>query len=208
MRWYMVTLLVIAFLVGILFRATEVTGMRIWNMFATMGIFLFGLVGSLALARLQQSSGLKQLEAALKALEPEWVITDWFGREGEKPDYLLVGPDGITAVCVDQTPGSTFGWRARQLVERSCRRAERCADWVRTQLPQAGVAVDSPVRPLVLLSRRKALPEYSRDGVAVLNPDQLGGHLRASEGAPLIDQPTRFKLTRFFRTGKAAEERL
>lgn len=199
MRWYLVTLLIIAFLVGTLFKATEQTGMRIWNMFATMGIFLFGLVGSLALARLQRGSGLKHVQAALKALEPEWVITDWSGQGGEKPDYLLIGPDGITALCIDETAGSTFAWRARQTVERSRRRAERSAQWVSAQLGQTDAT--APVKPLVLLSRRKAQPEYSADGIVVLNADQLGDHLRFGGESVLFDQPTRFKLTRLFREG-------
>lgn len=197
MRWYIVTLLVIAFLVGTLFKATEQTGMRIWNMFATMGIFLFGLVGSLALSRLQRRSGLKHVEAALKALEPDWVITDWSETGGQKPDYLLVGPDGLVALCLDEMSGSTFAWRARQLVERSRRRAERSAEWARARLSQAGSA--APVRPVVLLSRRRALPEYSDGGVTVLNVDELAAYLRSGQEPALFDQPARFKLTRLLR---------
>ena len=197
MRWYIVTLLLIAFFVGTLFQATEQTGMRIWNMFATMGIFLFGLIGSLALTRMQRRSGLKHVEAALKTLEPDWVITDWSESPGEKPDYLLVGPDGLVAICIDEMAGSTFAWRARQLVERSRGRAERSAEWVRTRLEQAGST--APVRPVVLLSRRRALPEYSTSGVEVLNADNLAAYLRAGQEPTLIDQQDRFKLTRLLR---------
>jgi hypothetical protein len=206
-RRYVVTLLIIAFLVGTLFKATEQTGMRIWNMFATMGIFLFGLVGSLALTRMQRRSGQKSVETALKALEPEWVITDWAGEGGDKPDYLLVGPTGIAVICVDETAGSTFAWRARQLVERSCRRAEQSAEWVRSRL-----GGEAPVMPVVLLTRRKVEPEYGNDQVAVLNPDQLAEHLRSGDQPALYDQPTRFRLTRLFREGqpggKAAGDQL
>lgn len=208
MRWYVVTLLLIAFLVGTLFKATEQTGMRIWNMFATMGIVLFGLVGSMALTRLQRRSGLKHVEAALKRLEPEWVITDWAGQGGDRPDYLLVGPNAVALICVDEMAGSTFAWRARQLVERSRRKAIGAAEWVRSQLGQPGVEIpggaELPVQPLVLLSRRKALPEYSADGVTVVNADQLVEHLRSGQGATLVDQPTRFRLTRFFRESHPA----
>lgn len=199
MRWYLVTLLIIAFLVGTLFRATEQTGVRLFNMFATMGVFLFGLVGSLALARLQRRSGLKGVEGALKSLEPEWVITDWAGAGGNKPDYLLVGPTGVAAVCVDETAGSTLAWRARQLVERNRQRAERSAEWVRGQLGQANGEV--PVFPVLLLSRRKAVAEYSKGQIAVLNPDQLAAHLRSGEQPSLFEQPERFRLTRLLREG-------
>lgn len=209
MRWYLVTLLLIAFLVGTLFRATEMTGMRIWNMFATMGIFLFGLVGSLALTRLQRRSGQKGIESAIKSLEPEWVITDWAGVGGEKPDYVLIGPTGIAVICLDETAGSTFAWRARQLVERSRKRAERSAEWVRSQLGQS--AGDAKLVPVVLLSRRKTVPEYTSDQVVVLNPDQLAAYLRAGEQPGILDQPDRFKLTRLLReatAGKVAGDRL
>lgn len=199
MRWYLTTLLFIAFVVGTLFKASEQTGMRIWNMFATMGIFLFGLVGSLALSRLQRGSGMKHVESALKALEPEWVITDWAGEGGEKPDYLLVGPDGIAAVCLDHTPGSTFGWRARPMIERSRKRAERSAEWVRSRLGEAPAGTDGPVIPVLLLTRRKTVPEYSAGEVRVINPDQLADSLRSGETARL-EQPVRFQLSRYFRT--------
>lgn len=196
MRWYLVTMLAIAFLVGILFRATEVTGMRIWNMFGTMGIFFFGLVGSLALSRLQQRSGNKQVEAALKALEPDWVITDWQGKSGGMPDYLLVGPTGILSICVDQTPQSSFGWLARPAIQRGRRRAEAAASWVRTRL---GDQSDTPVLPLLLLARRKAVEEYTADGVVALNPDQLATYLRSSGQPVLLESPARIRLTRLLR---------
>ncbi len=201
MRWYLVTMLVIAFLVGILFRATEVTGMRIWNMFGTMGIFLFGLVGSLALSRLQQRSGNKNVEAALKALEPEWVITDWQGQPGAKPDYLLVGPTGVVAVCVDQTAQSTFTWLARPAVQRGRRRAELAAQWVRDQLQDPS---GPPVRPMLLLSRRRAVEEYSTGGVVLLNPDQLAEYLRSGDQPVLLETSARFKLTRRLREHSGA----
>lgn len=197
MRRYVVTLLIIAFLVGTLFRATDMTGMRIWNMFATMGIVLFGLVGSLALTRLQRRSGQKNVEAAIKALEPDWVVTDWVGSGGDKPDYLLVGPTGIAAVCVDETAGSSFAWRARQLVAKSRTRAARSAEWVRSQLRQSNSEV--PVSPVLLLSRRKAVAEYTDSQVVALNPDQLATHLQSGEQPVRLDQPARFQLTRLFR---------
>lgn len=196
MRGYVITLFLIAFLVGSLFQAAEQTGMRIWNMFATMGIFLFGLVGSLAIARLQAGTGLGRVEAALKALEPEWVITDWFGGPDERPDYLLVGPGGVAAICVDETPGSAPGWWAQQRIERAAGRARRAADWVRERLGDLPGGEEVPVRAYLLLIRRRARSEYSAPPVSVLNPEELAEHL-PSEGE--LPAPLRFRFTRFLR---------
>lgn len=207
MRWYVITLLLIAFLVGSLFQASEQTGMRIWNMFATMGVFLFGVVGSLALARMQQRSGLKQVEQVIKALEPEWVITDWAGESVDRPDYLLVGPGGVAAITVDQTSGATFAWRAGQLIGRSRRRAYHAAAWVRERLladPERYPSGAIRVEPILLLARCKVRTEYSGGGVTVLNPEQLAGHLRSAmggrpQGGETLDQQARFQLTQLLR---------
>lgn len=202
MRGYVITLFLIAFLVGSLFQAAEETGMRIWNMFATMGIFLFGLAGSLAIGRLQAASGLSRAEAALQALEPEWVITDWSGSPGERPDYVLVGPGRVAAVCVDETPGSAPTWWARRLIGRSARRAERAAGWVRRRLGELPGGEEVPVRAYLLLTRRRALSEYSTRRVAVLNPEDLAGHLPAEGELPV---PLRFRFTRLLRGEEGAK---
>lgn len=199
MRGYLIALLVIAFLVGSLFQATEQTGMRIWNMFATMGIFLFGVVGSLALVRIQLRSGNRSVQEALKALEPDWVITDWADVPGEQPDYLLAGPGGLVAVCVDHTAGSAMSRRARSLIERSRRRARRSAAWVTAEVASLSEAADTRVLPVVLLTRRRALPEYNEEGVLVLNPEQLGPELLARTDGTSLERRLRLRITRRLR---------
>jgi hypothetical protein len=198
MRRYVIVLVFMAILIGSLFRASADTGVRLMNMFATIGIFLFGVVGTLALTRWQSQNGVKDVQAALKALEPEWVITDWAGQGGGRPDYLLVGPSGIVCVCVDETPQSTWARFAQKRVARGRERVLGAERWVRERL---GSAETLPVATVLLLTRRRAEAEYTADGVTVLNPLALTDHVRPMGGAePLLDQRERFDLTRKLRS--------
>lgn len=204
-RGYLITLLLIAFMVGSLFRAAEVTGMRIWNMFATFGIFLFGVAGSLAIARLQQNSGQRGVEESLKGLEPEWIITDWSAAPGERPDYLLVGPAGLLAVCVEHSPGPARSARARRRLSVAADRARQCAGWVRAELSGWPDAADLPVVPLVLLSRMRAPEDQQEDGVPVLNPEALAGFVETLSPGPAVSRPLRYRITRLLREGRLPE---
>lgn len=199
MRRYLIVLVLMAILIGSLFRASEQTGVRLMNMFATIGIFLFGVVGTLALSRWQTSSGLKEVQAALKSLEPEWVITDWVQQGGGRPDYLLVGPAGVVCVCIDETPQSTWGRFARKRVARGCGRTEAAAVWLRGRL-QGTAEPELPVSAVLVLTRRRTEPEYNAGTTAVLNADQLAEHVRTLSGPVLLDEGSRFKLTRSLRT--------
>lgn len=205
MRGYLITLLLIAFLVGSLFRASEVTGMRIWNMFATFGIFLFGVVGSLALTRLQQRSGQRGIEEALKALEPDWIITDWSSAPGERPDYLLVGPAGLLAVCAEHSPGPARSARARRRIQAVAARAVRSAGWVQAELRGWPDAAELPVIPLVLLSRMRAPEDQPDGGVPVLNPEALSGFVETLSPGPGVSRSLRYRITRLLREGRLPE---
>jgi len=204
-RGYLITLLLIAFLVGSLFRAAEVTGMRIWNMFGTIGIFLLGVASFLALTRWQQRSGQRSIEEALKALEPEWIITDWSDAPGERPDYLLVGPAGLLAVCVDHSPGPARSPRARRRVEAAADRALQCARWVRAELSEWDEADGLPVIPLVLLSRMRAPDDPAEGGVPVLNPEALAGFVETLAPRPEAGKSLRYRITRRLREGRLPE---
>lgn len=198
MRRYVIVLVFMAILIGSLFRASADTGVRLMNMFATIGIFLFGVVGTLALTRWQSQNGVKDVQAALKALEPDWVITDWAGQGGGRPDYLLVGPGGIVCLCVDETPQSTWAMFARKRVARGRERVRSAENWVRDRL---GSAQTPPVSAALLLTRRHADAEYTADGVTVLNPPALTDLVRPmGDAAPLLDQRDRFSLTRKLRS--------
>lgn len=199
MRRYVIVLVFMAILIGSLFRASADTGVRLMNMFATIGIFLFGVVGTLALTRWQSQNGVKDVQAALKALEPEWVITDWAAQGGGRPDYLLVGPGGIVCVCVDETPQSTRARFARKRIGRARDRVRGAERWVRERLGGDGSPA-LPVLTVLLLTRRRAETEYTADGVTVLNPPGLADHVGPMGAAdPLLDQRERFSLTRKLR---------
>lgn len=209
MRRYVIVLAVMAVLIGSLFKAGAQTGVRLMNMFATLGVFLFGVVGTLALTRWQSSEGTKSVEAQLKALEPDWLITDWAHQGGGKPDYLLVGPAGIVAICVDETPQSSWARFAARKVAQSRERTLAAVRWLRDRLSEgtggpnplvAEGTAELSVTPVLVMTRRKAEPEYTAGGVTVVNPDQLGAHIAGLGARELLDERARVKLTRAFRT--------
>lgn len=205
LRRYVIVLVLMAVLVGSLFRASEQTGVRFMNMFATIGIFLFGVVGTLALNRWQSRTGLKDVESALKSLEPEWVITDWALQGGGRPDYLLVGPSGIVCICMDDTPQSTWARFARGRIARSRARTEAAVRWLRDRLsgaapPVSDLEPELPVFALLVLTRRRAEAEYTAGSIHVLNADTLAEQIRTLGGRTLLDERARMKLTRTFRS--------
>jgi hypothetical protein len=195
LRRYIVTLVLMAVLIGSLFRASEQTGVRLMNMFATLGIFLFGVVGTMALTRWQSREGIKEIQTALKSLEPHWLVTDWLARGGEYPDYLLVGPGGIAAVCLDETPQSAGKRKAQANLQRSRERATAAVRHVYGRLNMP----DLPVAAVVVLNRRKAEPAYAADGISVVNAGELAGHIRRLWGDEPLDERARVKLTRALR---------
>lgn len=207
MRRYVITLMFLALLIGSLFRAADQTGIGLMKMFGVMGIFLFGVVGTMALTRLQSRSGLKQVESALKSLEPDFLITDWVYKGGGRPDYLLVGAAGLVAICVEEMPesakrqGPTRVAKARDRVEATVR-------WLRDRLNQAAADLKTPLGELVqelpvgavvVLTRSRAKEAYTAEGVSVLNAESLAAHIRSLGNRNLLDQPTRVRLTRLFR---------
>lgn len=209
MRRYIITLLIIAFLVGTLFKAADQTGVRLMKMFGTLGIFLFGVVGTMALTRWQSRSGLKDIEERLKQAEPDGlIITDWAQQGGGKPDYLVVGPGGIAAICLEETAGSTRAKRAALNVAKGRERAQAAVRWLRDRLntsapdlkaPLGELVQELPVSAVLVMTRRRAEESYSAEDVAVINPDRLGDELRNLKNQHLLDEAARIKLTRLFR---------
>lgn len=208
MRRYIVTLALMAILVGSLFKASQQTGVRLMNMFATLGIFLFGVVGTMALTRYQSREGLKEIEAALKSLEPQWLITDWLRRGGGYPDYLLVGPGGLVAVCVEETPQSAFRGTVARNLKRARERASASMQWVRERLGGVGPALevsggmsapDLPIATVVVMNRRKAEPGFSTEGIPVLNSEDLARYVRRLWEEDPLDERARVTLTRALR---------
>lgn len=209
MRRYVITLLVIAFLVGTLFKAADQTGVRLMKMFATLGIFFFGVVGTMALSRWQSRTGLKEIEAALKQGESAGlIITDWAQQQGgARPDYVVVGPGGVAAVCLEETPGATRAKKAALNAAKGRERTSAAANWMRERLAATAISNsplgetmrDLPITALLVMTRRRAGGSYSADNVAVINPDQLDESLRSLRNQQLLDEADRIKLTRLLR---------
>jgi len=199
LRRYVIVLVLMAIMVGSLFRASQQTGARLMNMFATIGIFLFGVVGTLALSRWQSGEGLKEVRAALRSLEPDWLITDWAQQGGGRPDYLLVGPGGIVSVSLDETPQSTWARIARGRVARSRARAEAAARWLRERTGTVA-GPEIPVSTILVLIRRRAEEGFTAGGVTVLNAETLADYVRALGGQAVLDERARIQLTRAFRS--------
>ena len=208
MRRYIITLLLLALIIGSLFKAADQTGVRLMRMFGTIGIFLFGVVGTMALSRWQSQQGLNQTETALKSLEPEAIITDWAFQGKGRPDFLVVGPGGIAAICLDETPQSTAATRAEASVAKNRDRVQESVRFVRDRLLGASAEVKAslgdlmdevPVAAVLVMTRRRALPEYAAGGVTVINDNQLAEHVRSLWDRELLDERTRIKLTRVLR---------
>lgn len=208
MRRYIIGMAITALLIGSLFRAADDTGVRLMRMFGTLGILLIGVIGTLALTRLQSRHGLKAIEKELKSLEPEAVITDWAYQGKGRPDYIVVGSGGVVAVCLEEMAQSTWKGRAAQKAVRARERAQASAHWVTERLKKSTEALPAPlgdllpqvaIHSLVILTRRKTLAEYSAEAVPVLNPEQAAEHVRSLMQADLLDHSARVELTRVLR---------
>jgi len=197
LRRYIITLVVLALITGGLYQAAERTGSGLLTMAATVGLFLIGGFGVLALNQWQRDSGAKEIEQSLKSLEPDYLITDWSGNPGQRPDYLVVGPAGLVAICVDPVPHTLSATKAAVRIARSRHRTETAANWVFTHA--AEFAPNHVVQAVLVLSRRRADAAYSTSVIPVLNAENLAETLRNMGQAALLNQPERIKITRHLR---------
>lgn len=203
MRPYVIALGVMALLIGSLFQAAETTGIRLMRMFGTLGILLFGIVGTMAISRWQSRAGLQTVEAGLKSLEPECLITDWAHQGKGRPDFLIVAPAGLIAITLDEMPHTVKGARAADRIAKARQRATDSVRWLRDQMTCGfgdGTSVSEiPVSAFVVLLRRQAKPEDTSEGVTVLNPEELSSKLGGFKVPVTLDERLRIKLTRHFR---------
>jgi hypothetical protein len=206
-RAYLIALAVIALLIGSLFQAAEATGVRVMRMFGTMGIALFGIVATMMIVRWQSRTGLGDVERAIKSLEPEGLISDWAFQGRGRPDYLVVAPAGIIAICLDETAQAVREKKAVHRIAKGRERVKESVRWLRDRMG-TGLTLGDGVRELkvgayLVLLRRKARPEDSADDVAVVNPEELAERLAGFRAPAVLDHQARIKLTRHFRdTGR------
>ncbi len=197
MRRHIITLVVLALITGGLYQAAERTGSGLLTMASTIGLFLIGGFGVLALNQWQLDSGVREVEQALKSLEPDCLITDWSGNPGSRPDYLVVGPGGVAAICVDPVPHTASATKATVRIALARQRTDTAAKWVSTQLGETFPG--TLVKAILVLSRRRADEAYSTSEVLVVNSEHLGDIIRAMDQTNSQSQPKRIQITRLVR---------
>lgn len=168
-------LLIVAFIVGGLFRLYNISGTGLYRMFGTMGIVVMGFLGTRIVQSWQlhdASAGMRDvidnLPAGWQALErgaPIGVI-GWQG--------YLVGADRTLAVTTLTVANYVKGRRLRQTLRRGVVRAEALAE----AAPARHIVF--PIVPCVVLLRRRADEETQlgvEDDMLVVDVDGLSLYL-------------------------------
>lgn len=148
-------LLVIAFVVGSLFRLYTDTGIGFYRMFGTLGIAVLGAVASRIVVTAQLEEGERQVAEAVAQLPDELDV--WrLGRRGI--DRLIIGPAGAVVLLGSSVAHYARGRGLMRSLERLCARAERAAEVAREQLRQMrGEEADgTPIHRAVVFLRRQS----------------------------------------------------
>ncbi|MFO7319567.1 MAG: hypothetical protein LOD85_07975 [Clostridia bacterium] len=175
-RW--VPVLVLAFVVGALFRLGNELGVAVLRMFGTQGIVIIGILVAVNLKRLQAEDGLRRLEEQLQAL-PDRVRVQAVRGPGRPPLWLVEADGRRVLVGTSDLANSVGAGRAWRLL---CRRAEELAQAARAH----GLAPGEATLALVLLRRRAAegqtveIAGWERP-VVVVNPENVGRLLASGE---------------------------
>lgn len=175
MTRYWVTLGVLALAVGALWRAAFQFHIPLLEMAGTIGVFLLGLILSLALTRQQTLTGRKATENVLTALGPLFVVTDWaegYGPAGA-PDYVVASPAGIVCITLDTMSNAVKGRKLEARLARARERARQARQWVQERLPGAAPEAAAPLQAVLLLTRKMVAGGESQEDVPVLNPQHL-----------------------------------
>lgn len=109
-----VPVLILAFVVGSLFRLGNDLGVPALRMFGTQGIVVIGLLLAWNLKRLQTEDGLRRLDESLKAL-PQGVKVRSVESAGKMPLWLLEGKGRrvlLGGSNIAQSMGARRAWRA------------------------------------------------------------------------------------------------
>lgn len=207
MTRYWVTMGILALAVGALWRAVSLYHIPLLEMAGTIGIFLLGLIGSLALTRQQTLTGRKAVENVLTGLGPLYVITDWSEGSGPAgaPDYLILAPAGIIAITVDHMPDWTRGRKLAARLEQARERAHRAGKWVSERLPGTAPDAAAPLQSVLVFTRKRVDGSESREDLPVLNAEHLRELMGQLVTPERLTAAQRVEITRHLRQ-KAAQE--
>lgn len=165
-----VPVLVLAFVVGSLFRLGNVLGMPVLRMFGTQGIVVIGLMLAWNIKRLQIEDGLRRLDESLKSL-PSRVKVQPLTGAGKMPLWLVESEGRRILLGGSDIAQSMGKRRARSALERHAASLLKAAE-------SHGLTRDGrELTPaLVLLRRRASESDQIRAGsfprpVVLVNPE-------------------------------------
>lgn len=168
-------LLIVAFIVGGLFRLYNISGVALYRMFGTIGIVVLGFLGTRIVQSWQLHDASAGMQDVLKALPAGWQALERgapigvLGWQG-----YLVGPNHTLAVTTLTTANYVKGGRLQRMLDRGTIRAEALAEVA----PKDRVVF--PLVPCVVLLRRRADEETQqnvRDDLIIVDVDGLSAYL-------------------------------
>lgn len=165
--------LILAFIVGALFRLGDQFGIAVLRMFATQGIVVIGFLGAATLKRLQVEEGLRQLEEGFQNLPKDTKVKQ-VGQVRRYPVWLIEQPQKKLLVSGSDVANSTRWTRAAARLGAHAHEMLRVA--------QNGEVVQSVegVQPALVLLRR-AVREGERElqvegapgPIKLINPEDI-----------------------------------
>lgn len=181
-----IPLLVVAFIVGSLFRMANEFGVGLFRMFGTFGIAVMGALATQIVTAWQVEGAVRELHELLKKLPEGWKVTGARGDSRRWRGYI-VGPGRVLAVVTTPVANYARGRGLSRALERAAAEARALAD-ARSQ--------GQPATPCVLLLRRRADEEarLKAAGALVLDLEGLakevgrawGGGKFATDAASLV----------------------
>lgn len=203
MTGYLVTLGCLAMFGAALFGLASRWGLPILNMFGTMAVAIFFIVAAMAVAAWQSLDAFRRLKTALKQMEPRVLISDLSHHKVPKgtqdpvpPDLVLVGPGGVAAVMVDDTPDNASVAAARKRLARRAARVRAGVEWLRRRSGEN----PPPMAAALVLLRRQSGRDEAPAGVSLVNPEVISAWLEATLPGNVLNRETQVRLTQLYRS--------
>lgn len=178
-RW--IPILILALIVGMMFRYANQFGIPVIRMFATQGIVVIGFLAARALKTSQMEDGIRRVTEALEHL-PESVEVVDTGYVGRHPIWLIqMGGRKILMGGSDLPQSASVKRAARTVLKQS----EQLLNYgMNHGLIKPG---EDSVRPTLVLLRRKLAQQATevdmldpRFSLTLVNPEGIGQMIEAS----------------------------